>query len=245
MPTPLLRRPGLPCGGEHLPGPGRDVGVGGSRLGGRPAADSDRRAGAPRDSVRRQSRLRLLALPRARGDGGARVSAFRSELIKATSYGPRKQGLIESAAGVAREAGAAVLGPIEVKTVVGEGELEEGLEVLIKAADAGAGCAWRCGVSSPRCRRGAGCESMSTLDEHSSETSTRRKGHRRSMAVLTIRTFGDPVLRHKTHAVAEVGDVHRRLSEDMLETMREAPGVGLAGTPGRRPRADLHLGGGR
>ncbi|MGH2751176.1 MAG: replication restart helicase PriA [Actinomycetota bacterium] len=59
-----------------------------------------------------------------------------SELIKATSYGPRKQGLIERAAGVARATGARVLGPIGVRTVVGEGELEEGLEVLIKAEDA-------------------------------------------------------------------------------------------------------------
>jgi hypothetical protein len=37
---------------------------------------------------------------------------------------------------VAREAGAVVLGPIEVKSVVGAGQLEEGLEVLIKATDA-------------------------------------------------------------------------------------------------------------
>ena len=48
------------------------------------------------------------------------------------------------------------------------------------------------------------------------------------MAILTIRTFGDPVLRQRARAVDEVDDVHRRLSEDMLETMRVAPGVGLA-----------------
>lgn len=48
------------------------------------------------------------------------------------------------------------------------------------------------------------------------------------MAVLTIRTFGDPVLRQKARAVDDVDDVHHRLSEDMLETMRVAPGVGLA-----------------
>jgi primosomal protein N' (replication factor Y) len=59
-----------------------------------------------------------------------------SELVKATSYGPRRQGLIERAAGVARAAGATVLGPIEVQTVVGDGKLAEGLEVLIKADDA-------------------------------------------------------------------------------------------------------------
>ncbi|MGH2827815.1 MAG: peptide deformylase [Actinomycetota bacterium] len=49
------------------------------------------------------------------------------------------------------------------------------------------------------------------------------------MAVLTIRTFGDPVLRQKAHEVTDVTDVHGRLSADMIETMREAPGVGLAG----------------
>ncbi|CAN5697717.1 peptide deformylase [soil metagenome] len=49
------------------------------------------------------------------------------------------------------------------------------------------------------------------------------------MAVLTIRTFGDPVLRQEARPVDDVGDVQRRLSEDMLETMRVAPGVGLAG----------------
>ena len=48
------------------------------------------------------------------------------------------------------------------------------------------------------------------------------------MALLTIRTFGDPVLRQPARAVDDIGDVHQRLSEDMLETMRVAPGVGLA-----------------
>ena len=59
-----------------------------------------------------------------------------AELVKATSYGPRRQGLIERAAGVAREAGARVLGPVEVRTVIADGQLEEGLEILIKASDA-------------------------------------------------------------------------------------------------------------
>lgn len=49
------------------------------------------------------------------------------------------------------------------------------------------------------------------------------------MAILPIRTFGDPVLRQRAREVEEVTDVHRRLVADMLETMREAPGVGLAG----------------
>jgi len=59
-----------------------------------------------------------------------------TELIKATGYGPRRQGLIERAAGVARATGARVLGPVEVRSVVGEGELEEGVEILVKADDA-------------------------------------------------------------------------------------------------------------
>ena len=49
------------------------------------------------------------------------------------------------------------------------------------------------------------------------------------MAILPIRQFGDPVLRQKAKEVERVTDSHRRLVADMLETMREAPGVGLAG----------------
>jgi peptide deformylase len=49
------------------------------------------------------------------------------------------------------------------------------------------------------------------------------------MAVLKIRQFGDPALRQTAAEVEKVTDVHRRLVEDMLETMRVAPGVGLAG----------------
>lgn len=48
------------------------------------------------------------------------------------------------------------------------------------------------------------------------------------MAVFPIRTFGDPVLGLETTAVAEVDGVIRRLVDDMLETMYDAPGVGLA-----------------
>lgn len=50
------------------------------------------------------------------------------------------------------------------------------------------------------------------------------------MAVLDIRTFGDPVLRQRAREIETVTDLHRRLVADMLDTMREAPGVGLAGT---------------
>lgn len=49
------------------------------------------------------------------------------------------------------------------------------------------------------------------------------------MARLPIRQFGDPVLRQKAKEVERITDAHRRLVEDMIETMREAPGVGLAG----------------
>jgi peptide deformylase len=48
------------------------------------------------------------------------------------------------------------------------------------------------------------------------------------MAVLPIRQFGDPVLRQRAQEVQKITDVHERLIVDMLETMRDAPGVGLA-----------------
>lgn len=48
------------------------------------------------------------------------------------------------------------------------------------------------------------------------------------MAIRTIRTVGDPVLRKKSKLVEEVTDKMRMLIEDMLETMYEANGVGLA-----------------
>ena len=49
------------------------------------------------------------------------------------------------------------------------------------------------------------------------------------MAILPIRTFGDPVLRQRAQEVTSFDDSLARLAEDMLETMYEAPGVGLAG----------------
>ena len=48
------------------------------------------------------------------------------------------------------------------------------------------------------------------------------------MTVLGIRLFGDPVLRQRARPLERVTDVHRSLAANMLETMREAPGVGLA-----------------
>jgi peptide deformylase len=44
----------------------------------------------------------------------------------------------------------------------------------------------------------------------------------------TIRVFGDPVLKQRCAEVAKVDGVLRRLVDDMVETMYDAPGVGLA-----------------
>lgn len=54
------------------------------------------------------------------------------------------------------------------------------------------------------------------------------KGRQGQLAILKIRTFGDPVLRQEAQEVQKITDEHRRLIADMLETMRDAPGVGLA-----------------
>ena len=48
------------------------------------------------------------------------------------------------------------------------------------------------------------------------------------MAVLPLRVFGDPVLRTVSKPVEEVDSRTRKLVEDMIETMYDAPGVGLA-----------------
>ncbi len=48
------------------------------------------------------------------------------------------------------------------------------------------------------------------------------------MAIFPIRTFGDPVLRTPAKEVTVVDDKIRKLVEDMVETMYDAPGVGLA-----------------
>src|SRR5436309_3551976 len=48
------------------------------------------------------------------------------------------------------------------------------------------------------------------------------------MAVLPIRIYPDPVLREAAAAVVDVDDSVRKLVNDMTETMRDAPGVGLA-----------------
>jgi peptide deformylase len=48
------------------------------------------------------------------------------------------------------------------------------------------------------------------------------------LSVLPIRIFPDPVLRERAQEVPEITATHRRLVDDMVETMRDAPGVGLA-----------------
>ncbi len=49
------------------------------------------------------------------------------------------------------------------------------------------------------------------------------------MAILPIRVFPDPILRRKARPIKRVDDSIRRLAEDMIETMQNAHGVGLAG----------------
>ena len=48
------------------------------------------------------------------------------------------------------------------------------------------------------------------------------------MAILPIRIYPDPVLREPAQPVGVVDDAVRKLIADMGETMRAAPGVGLA-----------------
>ena len=47
-------------------------------------------------------------------------------------------------------------------------------------------------------------------------------------APYEIRVFGDPVLRRRADEITDVDDRLVRLVDDMIETMYEAPGVGLA-----------------
>ena len=55
------------------------------------------------------------------------------------------------------------------------------------------------------------------------------------MSGLPIRTFGDPVLREKARPVELFDDALKRLADDMIVTMHEAPGVGLAAPQVGRP----------
>jgi peptide deformylase len=55
------------------------------------------------------------------------------------------------------------------------------------------------------------------------------------MSGLSIRTFGDPVLRNEAAPVERFDDGLRRLAEQMIATMHDAPGVGLAAPQVGRP----------
>jgi peptide deformylase len=48
------------------------------------------------------------------------------------------------------------------------------------------------------------------------------------MAPYQIRVFGDPVLKQRAKEITEIDDALVRLTDDMLVTMYDAPGVGLA-----------------
>ncbi len=48
------------------------------------------------------------------------------------------------------------------------------------------------------------------------------------MSAYAIRLFGDPVLKQRAAEVTKVDGALVRLAQDMVETMYEAPGVGLA-----------------
>ena len=50
------------------------------------------------------------------------------------------------------------------------------------------------------------------------------------MSTYSIRLFGDPVLRQRAREIENVDGRIVRLAEDMIETMYDAPGVGLAAT---------------
>jgi peptide deformylase len=48
------------------------------------------------------------------------------------------------------------------------------------------------------------------------------------MAVLRVRKYGDPVLRRRAAPVAEITPEIRRMVDDMIETMYDEVGIGLA-----------------
>jgi len=50
------------------------------------------------------------------------------------------------------------------------------------------------------------------------------------MSVLKIRTYPEPVLRKKAKRVTGIDKKIQKLIDDMIETLHEAHGVGLAAT---------------
>lgn len=63
------------------------------------------------------------------------------------------------------------------------------------------------------------------------------------MAVRPLVKLPDPLLRRKSEPVTEIDEAVRRLAQDMLDTMYDAPGIGLAaiqiGVPRRLVTLDL------
>src|SRR5512141_107446 len=55
-----------------------------------------------------------------------------------------------------------------------------------------------------------------------------RQGSNQIMAVREIKVIDEPVLRRKAKKVEKITAEVRKLIEDMIDTMRAAPGVGLA-----------------
>jgi peptide deformylase len=55
------------------------------------------------------------------------------------------------------------------------------------------------------------------------------------MAVLEICTYPNPVLKQKADPVTGIDDSILQLAEDMIETMYQAPGIGLAANQVGRP----------
>ncbi|WP_461833004.1 peptide deformylase, partial [Desulfothermus sp.] len=49
------------------------------------------------------------------------------------------------------------------------------------------------------------------------------------MAIRKIICYPDPILREKTDIIQDINDEIKKLAEDMLETMYENKGIGLAG----------------
>lgn len=58
------------------------------------------------------------------------------------------------------------------------------------------------------------------------------------MAKLKVYEYPHPILKKKAEKVEKVDDELRKFLDDMLETMYESVGVGLAGASGRRVQTD-------
>jgi peptide deformylase len=59
------------------------------------------------------------------------------------------------------------------------------------------------------------------------------------VALLPICTYPDPVLREKARCVDDIDNGIQRLIDDMIDTMHQAPGIGLAANQVGRPLSVL------